>query len=347
MKADDIYLKALQDISSYVNVEEKSFLVTGASGLIGSCLIDLLMFVNRKQGKRNHVYALGRNALKLKDRFSLFVGDKYFHIIEQDVCQQINDKFAFDFIVHGASNADPIAYVKYPVETMQTTLLGAINILEYGRKHKGCKIVMLSTFEVYGKADHDVYKEKDAGIIDFNTLRASYPESKRSMEILSRSYVDEYGVLVNIARLSSIYGPTMITTDSKAHAQFIRCAVNGKDIELKSKGEQRRTYCHVIDAISGILTILTKGETGECYNIANEDAVTSIAELAQIVANIAEVNVVFEKPSALEVKGYSKPQDIILDNKKLCALGWNPLFPIYTGMKMTVDILKKENYVHT
>lgn len=336
---NNIYIEALRCIASYVEVNNKSFLITGASGLIGSCMVDLLMLLN-KNGKKNHVYALGRNIIKLEDRFKDYLDNDCFHIIEQDICNKLDDGFSYDYIVHGASNAAPVAYAKYPVETMKTTLLGAINVLEYGKKHKNCTIVMLSTFEVYGKANHDTYLENDAGIVNFNMIRSSYPESKRSMEILSKCYNEEYGVNVRIARLSSIYGPTMISSDSKAHAQFLRRALSGKDIVLKSKGEQRRSYTCVLDAVSGILTVLFRGGVGECYNISNQDAVISIAELAKVIAQLVGVEVTYEEPGLLENKGFSTPQDIILDSEKLCSLGWSPLYDIPTGMKITLDILK-------
>lgn len=342
MIENSIYLKALQEISTYVNVEGKSFLITGASGLIGSCLVDLLMLCNKEREKKNHVYALGRNKKKLIDRFNQFVDNSYFHIVEQDICQPLDDNVFFDYIIHGASNADPISYAKYPAETMLTTLQGAMNVLEYGRKNKRSRIVMLSTFEVYGQTNKDVYDEQDVGIIDFNVLRASYPESKRSMEILSRCYVEEYDVQIIVVRLGSIYGPTMLASDSKAHAQFIRKALNHEDIVLKSKGEQIRTYCHVIDAVSGILTVLMKGENGHSYNVSNDQAVTTIANLAQTLADLAGVKVIFDIPSELEAKGFSKPQNIILDAHRLRSLGWVPLYSIQEGMKQTLNILKNK-----
>ncbi len=341
MIENKIYNEALKELIPYVTSEGKTFLVTGATGLIGSCAIDLLMLANN-DGKKNHIYALGRNKEKIINRFKTYKDNSFFHLIDQDICEPLDNKLQFDYIVHGASNADPIAYAKYPAETMIINLLGGYNILEYGRIHKKCKIVMLSTFEVYGKAHHDIYLEEDSGIIDFNSLRACYPESKRSMEILSRCYFNEYGVHVNVARLCSIYGPTMTNTDSKAHAQFIRRALERKSIVLKSKGEQLRTYCYVLDTISGLFTILFKGKAGESYNVSNENSIVSIADIAQTLSKIAGVNVVYEQPSELEAKGYSKPQDIILDNKKIKSLGWSPIYDIQKGMKQTFNILKKE-----
>lgn len=339
MLENNIYSEALKKSLGYVAVTGKSFLVTGASGLIGSCLVDLLMLANQ-EGANNHVYALGRSFEKLSKRFCSLAHNKYFHIIVQDVCSPLDDSYEFDYIVHCASNADPVSYAKFPVETMTTNILGGKNILDYGKQHKKCKITILSTFEVYGNGNKDVYCESDAGILDFNQFRSCYPESKRTLEIISRCYVDEYGVNVNVARLSSIYGPTMAANDSKAHAQFLRNALVGKDIVLKSKGLSRRTYCYVIDAVTGILTVLFKGKNAESYNISNEKSISSIAEVAQTVAQIAGRKVIFELPSEIEQKGFSKPQNCILDNHKLRYLGWKGMYTLAEGMKETFDILR-------
>ena len=341
MVENNIYKEALQRVISAVNVSNSSFLITGASGLIGSCLIDLLMLAN-EDGRHNHVYALGRSRLKLMDRFSAFVNNEYFHIIEQNVLSPLSDEYDFDYIIHGASNADPVSYSLYPVETMTTNLLGGYNILEYVRKHKDCKITILSTFEVYGNTGNDVYRESDVGIVDFNSLRSCYPESKRSLESLAHCYVIEHKIHANIARLCSIYGPTMLESDSKAHAQFIKNAIVGNNIVLKSKGFQRRTYCYVIDAVTGVLFVLLRGNKGESYNISNENAIASIAEVAHIVANIAGVKVVYELPSEIEAKGFSKPQNCILNNSKLKSLGWEGYYDVQKGLKETLSILNSD-----
>ena len=334
-----LYINSLHKVIDTVEVNRKRFLITGASGLIGSCLTDLLMEANLS-GRENHVYALGRSKSKLEKRFSDYLESSYFHIIEQDVCQPLDVSLEFDYIIHGASNADPVSYAKYPVETMTINLLGGINVLEYGKKHPNCQIVILSTFEVYGNAGKDEYSEEDAGLLNFNQLRSCYPESKRSIETLSICYYDEYGVKVNIGRLASIYGPTMAENDSKAHAQFLRNALDGKDIVLKSKGEQRRTYCYVIDAITGILSVLFHGDYGTAYNISNENAVVSIAEVAQTVAGIAGTNVIFDLPNEVEAKGFSKPQNCILKNNKLRALGWHGWYDLQAGIEETYMILR-------
>ena len=222
-----------------------------------------------------------------------------------------------------------------------TNVIGNNNIFEYCRYHKKTRVILTSSFEVYGKIEnHDIYKEEDCGILDFQILRNGYPESKRCAEILLHSYVEEYNIDAVIARLSSIYGPTMQVNDSKAHAQFIRNALHGDNIVLKSKGLPRRTYCYVTDAASAILYVLFNGKTGEVYNIANEKSIASIAEVAQTIAGIVGTSVVFDFPDEIESKGFSKPQNCILDNSKLRKLGWHAEYILENGMRETIQTLK-------
>lgn len=342
MENNKLYKSSLENIVNYVEESGKSFLVTGASGLIGSCIVDLLMLANKK-GKNNQIYALSRNSKKMEIKFREYLNSNCLHIIEQDICSPLDDSLEFDYIIHCASNADPVNYARYPVETMKTNLLGGINILDYLKKHKKCKAELLSTFEVYGDLGKDFYSEQEVGFLNFNLIRACYPESKRVMETLARSYVDEYDVRIIIGRLPSVYGPTMAHDDSKAHAQFIRNAIAGKDIVLKSKGEQRRTYCYVLDAVAAILCVLFRGKNGEVYNISNEKSILSIAELAQIIAGVAGRNVVFDIPTELEKKGFSKPQNCMLDNTKLKALGWEGKYDILKGITECMAILAWKN----
>ena len=338
MTRNTIYREALERVLPEVAIKDGKVLVTGATGLIGSCIIDLLMLSN-EHGRRFEVYALGRSKEKLSARFDAFKQSKHLHFVEQDIVKPLESGISYDYIIHGASNADPRNYALYPAETMLINLEGAKNVLNYCKENLNTKVLLMSSFEMYGNAGKDVYSESDCGVLDINMIRSCYPESKRCMEIMARCYVDEYGVNAVIGRLSSIYGPTMAKNDSKAHAQFIRNGLDGENIVLKSKGEQRRTYCYVIDAVTGLLCVLAKGEKGEAYNIANENAVVSIADVANTVANLARTKVVFDLPDDVEKKGFSVPQNCILDNSKLRSLGWKGNYNLQQGIKETMAVL--------
>jgi nucleoside-diphosphate-sugar epimerase len=129
--------------------------------------------------------------------------------------------------------------------------------------------------------------------------------------------------------------------DSKAHAQFFRNALCGEDIVLKSDGKQQRIYTYVIDAVTGILCVLFRGKEGEIYNVCNSKSIASIRDVAEIVAAWAHRKVVYGEPSVTERKGFSKPQDCLLNNDKLVELGWKEAYMIKDGIEETLCTLKK------
>ena len=336
MDALTSYFDGINKVAKSLSIKSGIILVTGATGLVGSCIIDVLLAANSMYNADYKIYALGRDRNKIVSRF----GNKVVPIV-QNIVDKLPMNVEYDYIIHAASNADPRTYAIQPVETVLTNVIGNNNIFEYCRYHKKTRVILTSSFEVYGKIEnHDIYKEEDCGILDFQILRNGYPESKRCAEILLHSYVEEYNIDAVIARLSSIYGPTMQVNDSRAHAQFIRNALHGDNIVLKSKGLPRRTYCYVTDAASAILYVLFNGKTGEVYNIANEKSIASIAEVAQTIAGIVGTSVVFDFPDEIESKGFSKPQNCILDNSKLRKLGWHAEYILENGMRETIQTLK-------
>lgn len=331
------YKESIYKLAEELPINRGSFLITGATGLIGSCLINVLVAANKK-GSSFKIFALGRSKERIAKRFGNEVVP-----IEQDISIPLNEEEKYDYIIHCASNADPKSYAVQPVETILTNVIGSKNVLDYCRKHISTRMLLTSTFEVYGSIDGvSSYREDMSGVIDQTRLRNGYPESKRCCELLLRSYVDEYQINAVIARLPSVYGPTMLKNDSKAHAQFIRNALNRENIVLKSKGEQRRTYCYVIDAVSGMFKVLFDGVKGEVYNISNEKSVASIADVAHACAEIAGTKVIFDMPDEIEAKGFSRPQDCILDNTKLKNLGWNAKFSLHDGLMETIGYLEEE-----
>ena len=170
-------------------------------------------------------------------------------------------------------------------------------------------------------------------------MRAGYTESKRCGEALCQAYRKQKDLDVVIARFTRSYGPGLLQSDTKALSQFIRNALHGEDIVLKSKGNQLYSYTYAADAVAGLLTVMLKGIDGEAYNIAEERFDIPLAEIAAILARLAGRNVVFDLPDAVEAAGFSKATKARLDGSRLRALGWKAGYNMEEGLKRTLMIL--------
>lgn len=324
-------------------LHNKSILITGAYGMIGSCLIDALILWNKNIKNPCTVIALGRNFDLARERFNDYWQLPYFKFVEQNVC---NESFEFslniDYIIHAASNADPVSISKYPVDTLLSNFIGTNNLLKYGINHKMKRFMFISSGEMYGQSDDklDGFNENYSGYLDYANPRSCYPAGKRAAEVLCQSYIKEYGIDAVIARPCHIFGPTMTEKDTRAVSEFLKSAVKGKKIVLKSDGMIERSHCYVIDAVLGILTILKYGKCGEAYNIANKEYKMTIREFANKVAIISNCEVEFKVPNNIEKEGYSKVRRAVLNSNKLEKLGWK-LDENTNKIYETIEILKE------
>lgn len=331
-------IRALE-IPGIEKIKGKSFLITGATGMIGTCLIDTLMYYNQ-QSAGIQIYAVGRSWEKAKSRLGEYENDTHFHIIEQDVRQPLPKDLKVDIIIPLASNTHPLAYSQYPIETIEINVKGAEHALNLALTC-GATVLYPSSVEIYGNAmGEDVFTEDYNGKLNLANARACYPESKRLSEALCYSYMSERNVDVKIARLSRVFGPTMLESDTKASSQFILKALSGENIVLKSKGEQFFSYTYVADVVKAMLHILLHGESGKAYNVSNKESNVKLKDFAEACAHWAGKNVVFDLPSEVEQKGYSIAMHAILDNSKLMSIGFTPMYPFDNAILRTLEILK-------
>lgn len=326
---------------SWDSLSAKTVVVSGATGMIGSYLIDLIMYKNQKDGLDCKVVALGRNEAKARKRLPYF-DNPNFSFAELNIwSKDFILKTRADYVIHLASSTHPRQYAANPIGTISVNIDGLQNLLEYSDKCSA-RLLFASSVEIYGENRGDVnrFTEDYCGYIDCNTLRACYTEAKRLGEAMCQAYRSQKDVSVVIPRIARVYGPTLLDDDSKALSQFIHRVLEGEDVVLKSEGTQRFSYLYVADAVTGLLTVLLDGKDGEAYNLA-DDSDIQLKDLATIVAKAGGSKVIFDLPDAQEAAGYSKANLALMDGFKARKLGWIPLYNLNEGIEQTLMVLRE------
>ena len=344
-----LYQEDLRLIASFKAIPwekfaDSSILLSGATGMIGSLLVDAILFKNEKDGLNCKVIALGRNEEKARKRFSCIWETNLFQFVECDVnrTDTMPLDVRADYVLHLASNTHPVAYATDPIGTITANIIGTQNMLDLAVRCEAKRFLFASSNEIYGenRGDTELFDESYCGYIDCNTLRAGYPESKRCGEALCQAYKKQKGMDVVIARLTRSFGPTLQLTDTKALTQFLKNGLDKENIVLKSAGTQYYSYTYAADAVTGLLTVLTKGESGAAYNIADQSCDIQLRDLAKMIADLSGTKVIFDLPNETEAAGFSKATKARLDGAKLKVLGWKLSFSIQEGLRKTLEVLK-------
>lgn len=318
-------------------LDGKTVFVTGATGMLASYVTLLLLYLHEHCDVDVRVVALCRNRKKAEEFYGMYLEKSYFRLLIQDVCAPIAYEGGIDYIFHLAGNASPHFINTDPVGIMRCNLVGTMNILECARNWQTAKVIFASTREVYGKNEEaDLLDEKAFGTLDTLDDRSCYPESKRAVETLLRSYYLQYGMSFNTIRIAHSYGPTMtLENDGRVMADLMGDVVTGRDIVLKSNGEALRAFLYVTDAVLGMFTVLFYGAPGMAYNLANETEPTSIRNLAKLLASQREgIQVVI---SVGEQKGYCSYRRTALDTTAIEHLGWKPEVSLTEGIKRVFE----------
>lgn len=306
----------------------KSFVITGATGLIGSLMVRFLLFANKEYGLKAKVMPVVRNQEKARKIFEEWDTGELSYIVADLAKDKVEVEGACDYIIHAAAVTASKQMVSDPVGTIRTAIDGTQKMLDLAVEKKVKAFVYISSMEIYGqpKAEGKT-AEKDLGYIDIGTVRSCYPEGKRMCECLCTAYASQYGVPVMSARLAQTFGAGILPTENRVFAQFARSVAERKDIVLHTTGESEGNYVYTADAIRAILTLLLKGKAGEAYNIANEESHSTIRGMAEMVTHeIAgdQISVVIDIPEDSASLGYAPPVKMQLDAAKMRGLGWNP-----------------------
>ena len=339
-----IYLHDIERTLSHLDlakINDKSILITGGLGLILSSVVDLLIKYSEQKNANINIYIAYTNEAGFNARYGEYKCVKY---IPYDATKPITFNVDIDYIIHGAGVASPELYVSKPVETMLSNFNGVWNLLEYAKEHGVKRMLYVSSSEVYGTKDtEDAFEENSFGAVNINAIRSSYAEAKRASEVLCRSYASEYNVDTVIVRPGHIYGPTASPKDKRISSEFAYLAAQGRSLEMKSLGLQKRSYCYCLDCAAAILVALMNGQTGESYNIGH-DEITSIREMAQILAEAGNVNLKLNEPTKEDLKQFNPMDNSSLNNEKIKAIGYRDSFSVREGLFHTVEILQELLY---
>ena len=318
------------DAVDWAALDGAKVLVTGATGLIGSNCVRVLLERNRAFAAGVEVFALVRNLDKAHamlgeygdaDGLSLVVGD-----VADPALEVPRD---LDFIIHAGCPTSSSFFAQHPVETARAIVGGTVNMLERARAGEGfAGMVFVSSMEVYGAGNPDragvPLTEEQSGRLDSMAVRSCYPEGKRMAETCCSAYAAQYGVPAKVVRLAQTFGPGIAAHDGRVFAQFARAAMAGEDIVLHTTGASSRMYLYIFDAVAAILRVLTSGEPGRAYNAANPATCTTVREMADLVARDVAGGRISVRVELDPDAPYPPEHHLPLDTTRLQALGWRP-----------------------
>ncbi len=308
---------------------KSSVVITGGAGFLGSHLCDKFMAEGFK------VICIDDLITGNTDNISHLAGNENFRFIKHDITNFIFIPGKVDYILHFASPASPIDYLKLPIQTLKVGSLGTHKVLGLA-KEKNARMLLASTSEIYGDPDVHPQKEEYWGNVNPIGPRGVYDEAKRFAEAMTMAYHRYHNLDTRIVRIFNTYGPRMRLDDGRALPAFVGQALRGEDITVFGDGSQTRSFCYVSDLVDGIFKLLMSNEN-DPVNIGNPDEIT-IKQFAEEVIKItgSKSKISYEPLPEGDPKvrqpDISRAQEI---------LGWSPKISREEGLKITIDYFKK------
>ncbi|MGE5847795.1 MAG: UDP-glucuronic acid decarboxylase family protein [Ignavibacteria bacterium] len=307
-----------------------SALVTGGAGFLGSHLCDRLL----KEGLK--VICVDNLITGNTENIAHLAGNENFSFVKHDVTNYIFLPGRIDYILHFASPASPIDYLKLPIQTLKVGSLGSHKALGLA-KEKKARFLLASTSEVYGDPTIHPQSEDYWGNVNPIGPRGVYDEAKRFAEAMTMAYQRYHGIETRIVRIFNTYGPRMRLNDGRALPAFVGQALSGEDLTVFGDGSQTRSFCYVSDLVDGIFKLLMSNES-DPVNIGNPDEIT-IKEFAEEVIKItgSKSKIIYKDLPADDPK---VRQPDIAKAKKI--LGWEPKVSRTEGLRMTIDYFREK-----
>lgn len=311
---------------NWKKLEGKTILITGATGYVPQYIIHGIMKHNDIYGSKIMVIALCRSAVKAEMRFFDYFGRDDFVLLIQDIFEEVDYSDNIDFIIHAASPAGVINSNKDPLTTFNVNVEGSKRFLELAEKKKA-DFLLFSSVDIYGKSENgNRFTEDYSGALDSLDPRNVYSCAKRASETLCMCYAVR-GINAKIVRPTQIMADGIPLDDGRLHIDFISQIKAGNKIVLKGDGSPIRSFIYITDAITGVLTVLTAGESGQAYNICNEDAEASVLEFAKVMAShVADkVKISYDMEKRNHDPAVKHAVSVVTaSSAKLQSLGWKP-----------------------
>ncbi len=299
-------------------------LITGGAGFIGSHLCDRFL----KEG--HEVICMDNFLTGRPDNVAHLIGHERFRLIQHDVTNYIYVEGPLDYVLHFASPASPIDYLKYPIQTLKVGALGTHKALGLA-KAKQARFLIASTSEVYGDPLIHPQPETYWGNVNPVGLRGVYDEAKRFAEAMTMAYHRYHGVETRIVRIFNTYGPRMRLDDGRALPTFMGQALRGEPITVFGDGSQTRSFCYVDDLVEGIFRLLMS-DTSDPVNIGNPDEITILDFAREVIRLTGSASTIAFKPLPEDDPKVRQP-DITLARERL---GWSPKVDRTDGLKRTL-----------
>ena len=310
----------------------QNILITGAAGFLGSHLCDKFI------AEGFHVIGMDNFITGSRKNIEHLFHLSHFEFYDHDVTKFVHVSGKLDYILHFASPASPIDYLKIPIQTLKVGSLGTHNLLGLA-KEKEARILIASTSEVYGDPLQHPQTEDYNGNVNAIGPRGVYDEAKRFMEAITMAYHRFHGLETRIARIFNTYGPRMRPNDGRVIPTFITQALRGEDLTVFGNGKQTRSFCYVDDQVEGIFKLLMSDYT-EPVNIGNPNEITIEDFAGEILKLTGAKQKIIHKP--LPVDDPLQRQPDISRAKQV--LGWEPVTGRTEGMKKTIAYFK--NLLH-
>lgn len=303
-------------------------LITGGAGFIGSHLCDRLL------AEGHEVVGVDNFITGRPDNVAHLIGHPRFRLIEHDVTDYIYVQGALDYVLHFASPASPLDYLRFPIQTLKVGALGTHKALGLA-KNKGARFLLASTSEVYGDPLVHPQPENYWGNVNPTGVRGVYDEAKRFAEAMTMAYHRYHGIETRIVRIFNTYGPRMRLKDGRALPNFMRQALLGESITIYGDGEQTRSFCYIDDQVEGIYRLLL-GDEGDPVNIGNPDEVSIKALAQEIVTLVPQAGKMIFEPLPTDDPKVRRP-DI---TRARTLLGWEPKVDRSDGLRRTLAYFK-------